>query len=261
MKELFVKGALGDDELPVFLNSWVDKNSSSCMYTPGQIRLWSILHLNAGCWYIDCATSFCPVDEESIKISLDMQEVSGVAGASSANPKDLSDEDDVEILPSGLTQKEQLRILAKRAKQVEKVDKKKCKEAKRVVEKARKAAEVAFVKAKEAEAKAAALASGSPVMIGEGSASAQVTASDSPSRLHFKRDASFAGLSMSRLHHGTSLAQTEDAEDSRPIDEFICKGSLQLMDTHFSQHGVFPNTWMDLQAFLEKVSIYSFNDD
>lgn len=257
VKELSLKGALDIDVRPIFLNSWVDKNSSSCMYTPSQVRTWSILHLNAGCWYLDCASSFCPTDEESIKMSLEKQEVSGMPTGSSANPGNDSDEDDADVFPSGLPEKERLKILARRARQAEKLEKKKTKESSRAVERAQKAADVAFAKAKEAEAKAAALASGSPVMLREGSASVDITVSDSPSNLRFKRDASFAGLSMSRLQLVPSPAQKETAEHSQFVDEFICKASLQSMDAHYSAHGAFPDTWIDLQAFLDKVNITS----
>ncbi len=120
MKELFVKGALERDQLSMFLQIWIDKNSSHCMYTVLQIQSWSIIHLNDGSWYLDCGKSFCSIENESIKASHDKSEVTGVVGGITQTIIDLSDEDKDTIGGSTLTDKEQIKILSKRTKEVEK---------------------------------------------------------------------------------------------------------------------------------------------
>jgi hypothetical protein len=255
-----VKGALRRDQLPLFLQTWVDKNSDHCIYTPGQIQSWSILHLNDGCWYLDCAKNFCPSEEEAIKASHDRSEVSGVVGATTQSTVDLSDEDMDTAGGSGLTEKEQMKILAKRAREAEKEERRKDKKARRAVGKAEKTAELAIAKAKEAAAKATALGSaksgtfgGSPSTVG-----VSPTSSDSFSRLHLKRDATFAGLSMSRLVQGTSHALKDRVQDIQAVDECIINGSLLSIDAHLSKFQSSPKALTDFHAFLDKV-ICSFH--
>jgi hypothetical protein len=48
-------------------SKWVDKSSSLCMYTMVQTRIWSVPHLKASCWYIDCGKVYCPVEEEDVR--------------------------------------------------------------------------------------------------------------------------------------------------------------------------------------------------
>jgi hypothetical protein len=62
-----------------------------------------------------------------------------------------------------------------------------------------------------------------------------------------KRDADFAGLSVSR----PSLK--DSSVDTVQIDEFFYNGSLQTFDAYFMEHEAFSKEWMDLQAFLHKV--------
>src|SRR5450759_1067420 len=70
-RELLPLGAIEEPHLPQYLTSWVDKNSPHCMYTTNLARLWSISHLRACCWYIDCVKTFCPVEEEDAKRACD----------------------------------------------------------------------------------------------------------------------------------------------------------------------------------------------
>jgi hypothetical protein len=70
-RELLPLGAIGEPHLPQYLTSWVDKNSPHCMYNVYLARFWSISHLRACCWYIDCGKTFCPVKEEDAKKACD----------------------------------------------------------------------------------------------------------------------------------------------------------------------------------------------
>lgn len=254
-----MKGALEKHELPLFLQTWVDKDSTHCMFTPSQIQSWSSLHLSDNCWYLDCAKTFCPSEEQELKASHDMSEVSGLGGATMLTSVNLSDEDEGIGGGSGLSEKEKLKILAKREKEAVKEVRKKDKEAKRAVEKAQRAAEVATAKAKEAEVMAAALDSSKSATFGDSPSVLGIspTSSDSLSRLHLKRDATFAGLSISRLLQGTSHVLKDIVHDSQAVDECIIYGSLLTIDAHLSKFKSFPTAWTDLHAFLDKV-LYCF---
>jgi hypothetical protein len=79
MRELHPHGVVDEPQLPVFLTSWVDKSSALCMYTMTQSRIWSVPHLKASCWYLDCPKSFCPVKEEDVKKSYNKADSKGAA--------------------------------------------------------------------------------------------------------------------------------------------------------------------------------------
>jgi hypothetical protein len=70
-RELVPHGAMVKPHFPIFLTSWVDKTSTQCMYTMTQTPPWSVPHLQAGCWYIECGKTIYPVEEEEVKIACD----------------------------------------------------------------------------------------------------------------------------------------------------------------------------------------------
>jgi hypothetical protein len=78
MRELVPLGTVVKPQLPMFLTSWVDKTSASCMYSPTQLRVWSAPHLKEGCWYIECGKTICPVEEEAVKATCDKADPRGV---------------------------------------------------------------------------------------------------------------------------------------------------------------------------------------
>jgi hypothetical protein len=78
MRELLPLGAKVKPQLPLFLTSWVDKTSAQCMYTMSQTCTWYIPHLKAGCWYIECGKTICPVEELEVKIAYDKADSRGV---------------------------------------------------------------------------------------------------------------------------------------------------------------------------------------
>jgi hypothetical protein len=71
MRELLPLGAKVKPELFVFLTSWVDKTSAQCMYTMIQTCTWSVPHLKAGCWYLECGKTIYLVEEEAMKTACD----------------------------------------------------------------------------------------------------------------------------------------------------------------------------------------------
>ena len=73
---------MDEPQFPVFLTSWVDKSSTLCMYTITQFCIWSVPHLKAGCWYLECSKSFYPVEEEDVKKSCNKADLKDVATVS-----------------------------------------------------------------------------------------------------------------------------------------------------------------------------------
>jgi hypothetical protein len=78
-RELLPHGAIEEIHLPQYLSSWIDKNSPQCMYTVFLVCLWSIVHLKAYCWYIDCGKAFCLVEEEDAKKTCNQVDSKGAA--------------------------------------------------------------------------------------------------------------------------------------------------------------------------------------
>src|ERR1700737_4422593 len=76
--ELLAKGAISKDDLPVFLNTWLDRSNSACMFSALQQRTWTSSHLTGGAWYLDCALSFTPSFETELRKSREAVGESGI---------------------------------------------------------------------------------------------------------------------------------------------------------------------------------------
>ena len=63
-----------------------------------------------------------------------------------------------------------------------------------------------------------------------------------PSLVGYKKDASFARLSISKLQQGTFPLVKDFGLSSLVVDEYIFNGSLFTMDSHFTQF----EDWLDL---------------
>ena len=119
MRELVPLGAVVKPQLPVYLTSWVDKTSGSCMYTVNQMRIWSTPHLKEGCWYLECGRTICPVEEEDVKAACDKADPRGVKPVPDVVvvPEELSLAD-IALLPA----KERNKILSQKARDAKKVE-------------------------------------------------------------------------------------------------------------------------------------------
>jgi hypothetical protein len=70
------------------------------MYTVYLVRLWSIAHLRACCWNIDCGKAFCPIEEEDAKKACDEAGSQGAAlGANQGEVQEDEVEVDIKLLP------------------------------------------------------------------------------------------------------------------------------------------------------------------
>jgi hypothetical protein len=56
--------------MPKNFDSWVDRNSESCIYTPAQLKKFSLPHLQSGAWYLECGGQFIPAEEDSLFTSI-----------------------------------------------------------------------------------------------------------------------------------------------------------------------------------------------
>jgi hypothetical protein len=126
MWELLPADAVDKSKLPIFLTSWVDKSSSLCMYTMGQIRIWSLPHLKAGCWYIDCEKMYCPIQEEDVRKTC---ETADSKGAPTVTDNAQEHEDEVEVDINLLPEKEKNKILKQRERDAKKAEDKEEREA------------------------------------------------------------------------------------------------------------------------------------
>ena len=71
MRELIQKQAMPAQNLPPYFRAWLELSSDLCMYTPVQQKRYATNHLQAGCWYLDCAPSYTPDEEVSTRETLD----------------------------------------------------------------------------------------------------------------------------------------------------------------------------------------------
>jgi hypothetical protein len=117
MRELVQLGVEVKPQLSMFLTSWVDKTSAQCMYTMTQTCTWSVPHVKAGCWYIECGKAICPIEEEDVKTAYDKANPRGVKlGSDNVVVLEEVSEVDNALLP----EKERNKILNQRARMLRK---------------------------------------------------------------------------------------------------------------------------------------------
>jgi uncharacterized protein with WD repeat len=147
MRELLPLGTEVKPHLPLFLTSWVDKTFAQCMYTMTQTRTWLGPHLKAGCWYIECGKTICPVEEEEVKIAYNKADSRG-ADLRSDHVKVPEEKNKGELLP----EKQRNKILNQKTKDAKKAADRAEKEATKATAKALKEATTAAEKeAKKAD--------------------------------------------------------------------------------------------------------------
>jgi hypothetical protein len=218
MRELVLLGIVVKPQLPMFLTSWVDKTSASCMYSPTQMRNWSTLHLKEGCWYIECGRTICPVEEEDVKSLAD-----------------------IALLP----EKDRNKILNQRARDAKKA----------LLESTRATAKAAKEAAAEKEGKKGQKLGKSKVITPQLLLTETSTATPSPNPR--KRDSSLAQLLVSRLQQLASPSLMDSAGGTLHVQEFFFSRSLLSTDAYYMDHEAFPKEWVDMKGFLEMVCIFS----
>jgi hypothetical protein len=224
MWELLPAVAVDKSKLPIFLTSWVDKSSSLCIYTMGQIRIWSIPHLKVGCWYIDCKKVYCPVEEEVVRKAC---ETADSKGATTGTNNAQEHEDEVEVDINLLPEKKN-KIIKQREREAQKAKDKEEREAQKAKDKEEREA-----KKGERPGKSKAMAAPSlPLLLTEASTA-------TPSQNPCKWDAFVAQLSMSRLQQITSPTLIDSAGRALHVQEFLFSGSLLSTDAYYMEHMAF----------------------
>jgi hypothetical protein len=103
------------------------------MYTVYLVRLWSIAHLKACCWYIECGKAFCPIEEEDAKKACDQAD--SHSAALGPNQGEVQ-EDEVEVDINLFPEKEKNKVLNQRKKDADRAKAKTDREAQRAKDKA-----------------------------------------------------------------------------------------------------------------------------
>jgi hypothetical protein len=242
MRELVPLGAVVKPQLPMFLTSWVDKTSASCMYTMTQTRTWSAPHLKECCWYIECGKAICPVEEEDVKATCDK-----------ADPKGVKLVPDVVVVPKELTladlallpEKERNKILNQRARDAKKAER----ESTRATAKAvREGTSEKGAKKGEKPRKSKVI---TPQLL------LIETSTATPSQNPRKRDSSLAQLSMSRLQQFTSPSLMDSAGGGLHVQEFFFSRSTLSTDAYYMEQDAFPKEWVDMKAFFKTICNFS----
>jgi hypothetical protein len=145
-----------------------------------------------------------------------------------------------------MSEKDRKKEDARRLHEAEKQKKKKDKEAKRPKEKAKKG------KKPEGSSKKSKDANAAP-SVGDQVLEINPTSVSSGS---LKRSATFVGLSMSRLDLGILGTLKNFHQDGLMVDEFFFHGSFLSAEAHKAKQMEYPKQWHDLNAFLEKVTLF-----
>jgi hypothetical protein len=223
------------------------------MYNVGQIRAWSLPHLKTGNWYIDCGKGFCLEEEEDLKAIIDVKDTT-LESFPTDEQVDKGNDDDVDL--AKMSKKDKKKEDARRAHEKEKEKEKKKKE--REDECAKEKAQRADVKAGKKPKGSSKKSKDADVTL---SAGTTLSAGDDTPRINpvtlsigsLKRDATFAGLSISRMQLDISGKMKDCVRDALNVDEFFFRGSFLSVKDHHAKHNEYPMEWLELIAFLEKV--------
>jgi hypothetical protein len=189
MKELLTKGAIDKNKLPLFLTTWGDKTSQHCVFSQGQLQMWTLPHLKAGSWYLDYGKGFCPEEEEELKNKLDAADIAS-GSAVGALQDGTGNEDELDL--SQMNEKEKKKVIAQRIADAEKAKKRLDKEVAKATKKSKKDATKSSKKGDKRSGKSTA----------KGAVSGDEDTTHASGNL-LKRDSTFAGLSSLKLQQGT----------------------------------------------------------
>jgi hypothetical protein len=97
-----------------------------------QIHIWSLPHLKAGCWYIDCGNIYCPIQQEDVRKTCEMADLKG---APTVFDNAQEHEDEVEVDISLLPEKKKNKIIKQRERDAKKAEDKEEREAQKAKDK------------------------------------------------------------------------------------------------------------------------------
>jgi hypothetical protein len=99
--------------------------------------MWTLPHLKAGSWYLDCAKGFCPEEEEELKNKLNVADIA-LGSSVGALQEGTGNADELDL--SQMNEKEEKKTITQRLADAEKAKKRLEKEAARPSEKSKKGA-------------------------------------------------------------------------------------------------------------------------
>ena len=63
-RELVAKDVIFEQNLPQYLNAWVDKSSDLCIFKASHMETWPLRILQSCPWFLECPLNFCIAEEE-----------------------------------------------------------------------------------------------------------------------------------------------------------------------------------------------------
>jgi hypothetical protein len=230
--ELLAKKAIAKADLPVFLESWMDRNSDMCMFSMPQLKTWTSTHLKGVGWYLDCVLGYVHADEKDLKSSAETADKPALLDGELEN----------------LDEEARLKLIAK----VEAADKKK---AMKIIEQQKKLAareQAKIDRAAEKIAKEEKKKNPKVKEIPKPSASSIVDAESqrqSQEQRGTKRDSGYLELSQAIVPYCGQVQEFHDLGEDHEIDELILNTSLGAA---LPQNGdnPLPTMFVEIQNFL-----------
>jgi hypothetical protein len=241
-QELFPKHGIAKEDLPPFLQTWLDCASTDCMFSPSQLRTWTSANLCGVAWYLECGPQHVPTLEREQFNSLEA--VGGVVAEDEAS--------------AGLDDKTRDKLIAQDKLKAEKVkdalEKTRLKEVERKKkqdDKAKDKAEKGKDKTKKGKDKIEKGKDKKTNVQDEVTSTVldEVLQPKSASNRGTKRDSSHFSATEERLTLGPVVVDLGD-DDEVPVDELIINSSLALL---VPEDGPKPPAFRDVVSFIEKV--------
>ena len=246
MLELLPKKAIKKDDLPPFLNSWIDISSPDCMFNASQLKTWTSAHLRGAGWYLDCGPKYVPDVERALFDAAENADDVVLLDIDAGNMDEATRAKAIaKIHSQDIKKKENLKALFE--KELAKEEARKAKEALKTKAKAER------TKGKKRKADGVPMTT-DLVVFDEVSLSRATTANagsqrQSSSGRNTKRDSPYEQLSQIPV-----MVNLED--DASNMDEFIFNTSLA--EVLGGDSGPLPPMYYDLKAFMTSVSLLSF---
>ena len=257
MRELIAKQAIPSQSVPPYFGAWIQLSSDLCMYTPLQQKRYTLNHLEARCWYLNCPASYTLDEEVQIRQTLDS---ASTLPASASDVVDITEEEPVQPAPDeGSTpKKKRMTKAAKEAATKEAAEKEVAANEAVAKDAAAKVTKEMGKQPMDATTAAASCVPSSPILVTEGhflnpdqqGTSAQVSSQLHPSYSVVQTTEELRGqrISQQMLSASTSIAQ------ALPVEVMLENASLfAVMDTLGTPTGPDP-LWMKAHEFIMKVN-------
>jgi hypothetical protein len=241
-QELFPKRGIAKEDLLPFLQTWLDRTSTDCMFSPSQLRTWTSAHLRGVAWYLECGPQHAPALEKEQFNSLEA--VGGIVAEDEALAG-LDDKAREKLIAQDKLKAEKVKdaLEKTRLKEVER-KKKQDDKAKDKVEKGKDKTKKGKEKTEKGKEKKTNVQDEITSTVLD-----EVLQPKSTSNRDTKRDSFHLSTIEERLTLGPTVVDLGD-DDEVPIDELIINSSLPLL---VPEDGPKPPAFCDVVSFIEKV--------